>query len=427
VSLEYIESLPLLNLLSTRIKENGPSQDAWKNVLIVGNQHLLPSTCALVGSILGLGVLPKNIILTGKIYSCRPSVVQWLRQKNVTVFSSTESPIQPGEVVERHRGDLQALWQNVQARSATETWERIIILDDGGYGTLAMPAEIFSIAPVIVIEQTTSGIKVGNRPELRRINVAMCCSKLRLESPIIAKAIVQALTTVLPKINGPIGIVGFGNIGRELAFRLDKMGHEVFFFDWRSEELQGSSRINALPSLRSLCEKCASIIGCTGEDIFNGVNWLDTLGKDLTLISASSQDIEFRSILKSASQIPVTPGSSVEVFRGNSRYQILFSGFPINFIGDSEIEDPKDIQLTRALLLSAIFQAVICRDNQHTVTWPASEKLNESLQQFIVLAWFKMTGISIGENTHFGSLEWIREHSGGVTNSCVDLSTAFHD
>jgi S-adenosylhomocysteine hydrolase len=399
----------------------------WDETLLVGNQHLLPSSGALVNSLLSLGVPPANLIFTGKVYSCRSDVVTWLKNNKVHVISPTAGSFLPGTLVARHMSDLAKFWHYVEDVARSVKVKRIVLLDDGGYGLLSMPAALASKCSVTVVEQTMSGLKNGEaNARLRRINLAASAAKVRLESPFIADAISRAMAMDIPGREAPIGIVGMGNVGKALGTCFESMGHKVFFFDTKRDCRPVNERVNRLGSLKELCEKCSIVVGCTGEDIFGDADWIGSIGKVVTLISASSQDIEFRTLLKMAPRVSIQPGADVTVSVGNAVYRVLFSGFPINFSGTSEIEQPRDIQLTRALLLGSVLQALSCDGQVNSRgDWLTAEQLNDALQRFVVRTWSDLTGVSNASKGNFESLQWIKENSCGVAAHCEELSTVF--
>ena len=420
-------SLPLLDALMDRFQRKHSSKIQLNSTLIVGNQHLLPSSRSLVQSLLSLGIPPANIVLTGKVYSCRPDVVAWLRRNKVHVMSPSGELLLPGFLAERHQSDLGLFWHHIEMAVRSKKVNRIILLDDGGYGLLTMPTALCTTGIVTVVEQTMSGLRLGdNGARLRRLNLAASAAKVTLESPFIAEAIARSVSTKALGLRTQIGIVGLGNVGSSLGRCFESMGHPVCFFDKKRDYSPMKGKINRLGSLKELCETCSVVVGCTGEDIFSDAEWLASIGKEVTLISASSQDIEFRTLLKKAPRVSVQPGADITVSVGNTVYRVLFSGFPINFSGSSEIEQPRDIQLTRALLLGSVLQALSCDGPASSRgDWSTAEQLNDALQRFVVRTWSDLTGEpNIGKGD-FESLQWIKENSCGVAVHCEELFTVF--
>lgn len=420
-------TLPLLNALLVQFEECHRSCFRFDDTLIVGNQHLLPSTFSLIQSILSLGIPAENVILTGKLYSCRGAVVRQLRRQGTTVFAPSSEPILPGQLVARHAETLSSFWQYVLQTVDARKLSRIVLLDDGGYAFQSIPIQIAQTHTVVAIEQTASGLRVpGPFVRNRRINVAGSATKLKIESPIIGDSIARAVLSKLSNIQGPFGIVGLGNVGGAVAAAFLKRGLDVRGFDKKeSARAGGIRRINRL---EDLCKQCSAIIGCTGDDIFAGAEWLGTLGREIALISASSQDIEFQSVLRMAPRVPVKVGSDLSVTFGNAVFNILYSGFPINFLGDGEFESPDDIQLTRALLLGAVLQAMFCspREDAH-ISFNEPEQLNSAVQRYIVRTWFRLVGARSDANVVFESLPWIQSHSGGKVTRCDELDQRFGD
>lgn len=421
-------TLPLLNVLLSRLQKGFCPAVRLDRTLVVGNQHLLPSTGSLVQSILSLGVPAENIALTGKLYSCRKPVVSWLRKQRVNVVAPPSSPISPGHLVERHKETLAEFWKQVLDTVNEKNPSRIVLLDDGGHGVLSIPIEIVRNHTIVAIEQTNSGLRVrGPFVKVRRINVAASATKLKIESPIIGDSIAKAVVMKLGNLRQPIGVVGAGNVGGAVAAALTKIGFGVFAFDKKGSNLpQG---VREIGGLEELCRRCSVIIGCTGEDIFAGAEWLGTLGKETTLISGSSQDIEFQTVLRMAGRNPVKVGTDLRISIGNGLFNVLFSGFPINFVGTGERESPQDIQLTRGLLLGGLLQALFCPGNEKAEASAAktSEQLNSALQRYIVRNWCRLVGGKSERYKDFESLGWIQSNSGGTVTRCDELARRFAD
>jgi hypothetical protein len=426
-----IERLPLLEEMLRQVRDRLQSSIDWGQILIVGNQHLLPSTCALVGSLLRLGVQPANLVLTGKVYSCRPAVVDWLRVAGVRVMPPAASPMLPGRLTDQHRRDLERVWDQVGDLVSARQPARVILLDDGGFGVLSMPADLAASADVVAIEQTSSGLRAApSRSDLRRINLAGSAAKRCLESPFIAEAVARGVMEAMCDMHrspaGPVGIVGMGNVGRALARHLVAKRMETVFFDRNGGDMRVPRLVRRAESLRDVCERCAIVVGCTGEDIFSGADWVGDLDRELTLFSASSLDVEFRSLLLGASDAPVNPGDDVERTIGTTRTTMPYSGFPINFRCPGERESPADIQLTRGLMLGAVLQAVLCGGlDRRTGHWGETEKLDEAVQRFTVRAWHAAGGPRGGDVAGFASTQWIREHSAGSAPECSAIAHVF--
>src|SRR5450756_1466173 len=158
-TLSEVVSLPLLDALMDQFQRKHSSHIHLGSTLIVGNQHLLPSSRSLVHSLLSLGIPPENIVLTGKVYSCRPDVVAWLRQNKVQVIPPSNEVLLPGLLAERHQSDLGLFWRNIEMAVRSTKANRIILLDDGGYGFLTMPRALCTTGIVTVVEQTMSGLR----------------------------------------------------------------------------------------------------------------------------------------------------------------------------------------------------------------------------------------------------------------------------
>ena len=153
-------------------------------------------------------------------------------------------------------------------------------------------------------------------------------------------------------------MVGLGTVGRDIAQRLLREGRQVNVYD-KDGAVQG-----LLPearwrrTLRDLFESSRCILGCTGEDLLRNPDWLGDLRGDRILASCSSEDIEFRSLLRRFSGAnrddPLGP---IELPLRHGTLTVLRGGFPANFTGTKNSGPVSLIQVTRALLLAGVFQA----------------------------------------------------------------------
>jgi hypothetical protein len=179
------------------------------------------------------------------------------------------------------------------------------------------------------------------------INVARSWAKLKYESPIISDCALKKIVKCLHERTWKqVLIVGGGSIG--LAIR-EKLKHEtqVDIFDTISER-------SSIPSLKENLSSYDLIIGCTGSTSISHTLH-DLLKEDCILSSVSSSDREFDAHYLRKKAVPYE----------NCHYNLsvdgkllLNSGFPINFDGGMHSVPPKYIQLTRALLVAAIFQSM---------------------------------------------------------------------
>ena len=411
--------LPLLDRIAGQVP--GP-QASLSGVTLVCVQHLLETTGSLIQTLVSLGLKPPNIYILGKAYSSNSSVEGRLRGLGVHVVEAGRQ-LRWGEYSTQLTEDVSRLWNRVGEGIEARRPDALVVLDDGGFCIKGMPA--FGDLPVVGIEQTMSGLALLDAPPpFPVVDVASSAAKQWIEPPMISEAVLARLQSYrLPE--SPIGVVGFGNIGKAMTQTLSRIQSPILAFD-ENIGPEGKSRTTAFcDSLGELYSKSATIFGCTGKDTLAGKDWWPQLTGERLLISCSSQDIEFRSILLSlndgnhelVSSQQLT--SEVTVPLGQGKLQILRGGFPVNFDGSKESVPAADIQMTRGLLLGAILQAVSFIGDGYTR--PLRTMLLPELQRLVVGEWIQ---IRASRRTSFepwlldrfleDDLSWIVANSGGT-------------
>jgi len=383
---------------------------------------LLETTGSLIQTLVSLGLHPRNIYILGKAYSSNSSVEERLHRLGAHVVESGRQ-LRWGEYSTQLTEDVSRLWNHVAAGIEAQRPDALIILDDGGFCIKGMPP--FRALPVVGIEQTMSGLALLDvPPPFPVIDVASSAAKQWIEPPMISEAVLARLQSYrLP--DSPMGVVGFGNIGKAMTQTLSRIQSPILTFDENVGPEGESGTTVFCDSLGELYSKSATVFGCTGKDTLAGKGWWPQLTGERLLISCSSQDMEFRSILLSlndgnhrfVSSQQLT--SEVTVPLGQGRLRILRGGFPVNFDGSTESVPAADIQMTRGLLLGAILQAVSLIGNGHTR--PLQTMLLPELQRLVVSEWIQ---IRASRRTSFepwlldkflqDDLSWIANNSGGA-------------
>lgn len=402
VSIQF-PALPLLESIGIRTERR------LDGVMIVAVQHLLESTGSLLASFVQLGVKPRDIHIMGKLYSTHPGVVDGLEQMGVHVYPNTVPSPWPGfrpAFIE----DVDRMWRAVAKAVASRPVHTVIVLDDGGRCLARMPDGLHSQLGAVLIaavEQTTAGL-VHTSDKCLRIRVAESAAKRHLESPHIATAVFAKLAA-FPAIQSlkdvRAGVVGMGNIGRAIANHLRKS--HIDFCTYDIDE----TKLDAYPgkrcaNLRELLEKSDVVFGCSGVDITTGAEWSDAHVKSQILVSCSSEDNEFRSLLCNAG-IGASPVSDIKVTKDGADFLILRGGFPVNFDGTSVSVPNEDIQLTRALLLAGVLQAAEeCQSIAH-----GERRLDPAMQSLIVREWLAGRTDRAERRGRFSDIEWIANES----------------
>jgi S-adenosylhomocysteine hydrolase len=353
-----------------------------RGVRIVCVQHLLQTTGSLLESFVRLGCEPGNIHVLGKFYSTNKTVEHKLKDSFDVIDWRGDIP--PGHYSTSIRKNIARLWSRVEARSR-RTDQALIVLDDGGRCRQFFPSALSDRHP-IAVEQTTSGLKWrrGGR-WMSTIEVAGSAAKKTLESPAVTASIMRYVLPQLtyPTWGGAVGVVGLGTVGQDLAIRLASLGHEVNVYDKSSRPRDWMLRLRWCDSLMELFKASNVVLGCTGEDLLAHADWLHKLQGNRILASCSSEDIEFRSVLRRIrdSSAALNPLSAREVCLPNGSLTILRGGFPANFTGTPNSGPPDLIQVTRALLLAGVVQAAAA--SRSSVEMPRRIMLDPSAQALV--------------------------------------------
>ncbi len=386
-------------------------------------QHELTATICLFEMLIALGAKPGRIFIVGKHYSSCQHVGSTLEGMGIKRFSSTQDHA-PGEFFEAINYDVKALWHSFCGKIEADAGiKNLIILDDGGRCSAAIPEAVFEKMPVFAIEQTTRGLNNTTTFELPFpiIQVAASAAKVILESPIIANAaITDQLSEYLQSINhnSVCGVVGIGNIGLAVARKLLSLGYKLHVFD--AKKCLPDSLIDAVKesSLEDLFQHADHIFSCTGYDVVNDLD-LALLEGYKHLYSCSSEDIEFQSLLTSRPDILTNNRLDDIIIRLSEKatIQLHRGGFPITFNNLPTPAPLVDIQLTQGLLLGAVFQAILAMPGSAIGNKKTRVMLDPLIQSYVSQQWFAIqhTNKGLGINSqNFLDLSWIKYHSGGL-------------
>ncbi|UCE89179.1 MAG: hypothetical protein JSW10_12955, partial [Pseudomonadota bacterium] len=214
------------------------------------------------------------------------------------------------------------------------------------------------------------------------INVAESRAKKTVESPMIAKAVLQAIND-LSHSKRPVEsfqqtlVLGYGSIGEAIVGELTAIkkinDQTIWIHDVDPLRLEaGKARgINCWGDRRS--EKADLVIGCSGNVSFipEDVGWL---ADGALIVSAGSGSIEVSRDLFlqgkhgvklqhnaiGSDLIPVKDMHADLRFKTDDvQFTIANGGFPVNFDGRKTDRIPlRDIQVTAALMVNGALQAV---------------------------------------------------------------------
>lgn len=398
------QPLPLLNLpvldALIAVADKEQSHEILSKTAIYYVHHPLQTSRNVVDAMFKLGAKSENIYVLGKRYSECDDVVEALIHVGVH-YQRCSMQKGLGQYSSSFIQDINWLWFKVM-QTLNQNIENILVLDHGGHAATYIPSHLLEHYRVVGVEKTSAGLfdieKKGSLP-YPIIDVANSITKRQLESPLIAKAVVKKIISQLPKPDSHFryGVVGLGSIGTALVEQLHALGYSLIVYDEDSHKLERYKTIsntNCANSLSALISASDWIFGCSGRDITETtLEQFRLATHNKTLVSCSSEDKEFLSLLrKTCLQKPLVfdPLDTIE-YRSEfgAEIKILRGGFPVNFDHSGESVEAKDIQLTRALVVSAIMQAVGFLDPTKEVTLAGIYHLDEDLQQFITNEWLK--------------------------------------
>ncbi|HRW58590.1 MAG TPA: hypothetical protein P5048_03095 [Chlamydiales bacterium] len=319
------------------------------------------------------GLKPNKVALIGKCYSTCPQTLKKMSERGMFVSPSSiqfDSHQSYDDLFEEYLFSfLKQQFEAIQKQS-----KRLIILDDGG-ALIHMIATHFSDKiniPMIGIEQTSSGYNIlkSNKISFPIINIARSNLKLKHETPFIVEALENQIYSALKDFQGNILIIGKGIIGTSLFEKLSNKKFKVQAIDKK----EFSDPDTYYDELKKGISKASCIIGCTGTTSIPE-HFHKYIKKDCILISASSTDREFDSVHIRKHE-PQTTICHKHIKTSNKT--LMNSGFPVNFTGETHSVAPEKIQLTRALIMGAIYQALYSQNHSSGLI-----DLDESIQDNI--------------------------------------------
>jgi hypothetical protein len=428
-----IDSFIRLPVLDTMVdKFSAIEQSPLNQTAVVYVHHSLRTSLNLLDSMFSLGLAPQNTFVLGKHYSENSWVVQEATRRGVH-YQPCSAQVELGRFEESFMRDINSLWvEVVKQLEKRANIENVLILDHGGYAINLMPASISQNFKVVGLEKTSGGlinwVRQGRAPSFPLINMANCATKRVLESPFIAEAVVDKLSPVIPVSREPrtCGVIGYGTIGKAIAEKLFSLGHRVIIYDTDSVQLK-TARLRknflATPDLTSLMASADLLFGCSGQDITRSVEVFRLSPRDKTLVSCSSGDREFLTLLQliqTNNQSGLVTNPLQDVIYGSEfggKIEILRGGFPYNFDDSGESVPANEIQLTRALVLAGVLQAIDFFRNPHVLSKGGLYALDAELQKFVVHEWLQYQPTNrYSEEVllNFGLIDWIKANSSGI-------------
>lgn len=421
--------LPLLNTMTEAFKAKA-IKNPLERTAVIYVHHALKTSLPVLDALFKLSLLPQHTFVTGKRYSDNSDVIQKTKSYNLYYQPSSEQS-GLGAFKQSFTRDINLMWAEAVKQLDPAKVDNVLILDHGGYAANFVPASILEKFHVIGLEKTSGGLKAFDfGPSFPLINVANCAAKKILESPLIAEAVLAKLKPVIDMTNTPTecGVIGYGAIGKAIAEKLLSLGHRVIVYDNDPVQLKKASLSKNLVStndLASLVNFSKFIFGCSGCDVTESMDAFRLAPEQKTLISCSSEDREFLTLLQyvqkaynGKARMMANNFSDVAYTNAFGKtIRILRAGFPANFDHSGESVPANDIQLTRALVLAGVFQAIHFFNKPHFTENAEIYALDAGLQQFVVREWLKHQNkdrFSYETVRHFNDQHWIRENSQGA-------------
>lgn len=344
-----------------------------ENVVIIGAQHILPSTLTMLNSFFERGLSPSNVFLIGKCYSTDLATYNELKDIGVYVCPTSLYFNARASFDAYYSLNIQSFIHRILQQSPRLKKQLIVAIDDGGQ--LIMNLQQFQRKgfSIVGLEQTTSGYKKIQSLDLNFgvVNVARSRAKLEYESKLVAKTAVSELSRKLLEKRVKLETVlifGNGAIGKAVANALEGQ-FNVYIADVKPEnaEILDSENLQDLSDFDL-------ILGCVGQKVLS-LEKIKKLREGTILASLSSSDREFEIVKLRREVLGLV--SCHDDFTWNG-INILNCGFPINFSGKSSDVDIAEFELTRSLLSLGILQAIESHSNKGLIS------LDESSQSKII-------------------------------------------
>lgn len=336
-----------------------------KDCAVIVHTHLLPNNRPLfrhLAALLDFG----QLYILDKPYSTVKSTYNelvWAGFEIVPVQVDANLPYE----FSAHKS-LDVLWRMVIDDQKKRKWKKLLIIDDGGDVWRSIPHKELGDVTIGVVEQTQRGIARLHDSSLAHppiVSVASAGIKKIIESRFIGESVVKKLGELgLLKSGHKVGIIGMGSIGSSINDCLKRQGILALSYD-PTYHLTTEKSSLARRSLDSLLNDCDLLIGTTGTDALKGLPFSRVTTGNKILVSASSADLEFFSLLKLAGKRS-NPFETVHIdVHEAMTVDILNGGYPINFDREKDTTPDEDIVLTRCLMYIGAMQALLLIDGDY--------------------------------------------------------------
>jgi len=385
-------------LLNRTLRLYEQRQDA---VCVYGLQHILPSQEQLFCAIKESHIARGWPIIMGKHYS---TVGCALAPENYLVHDLPDIFYKRGHFEVAFKNLLRPFCERLERTVADGDRKSIIILDDGGYVSGFLIEKFLKHnCHVVIVEQTTSGLKHARNYPCPVVSVASSILKREVESIFIAESVVRALHRRNVKIqrNVNCGIIGFGAVGTALCRILQKDGVKAISVFDRSQVRRTAATKEGFTVLRdakAFVEQSDLVFGCTGEDVGRMIKpgAVRRSEQELLCVSCGSGDGEFASWISSNEQarlyrrggrIGGNGFNDIEGKFGSGYFRVLNGGFPINLDRSAKSDPTDDFVLTRMLVFCGILQAIALAGKN----WSNKNRivsLSKDLERAVHNVWF---------------------------------------
>ena len=346
-----ITNMPLLDWVSSHTTKSRLS-----DYVVVIHTHLLPNTFPFFRHLSYLTNFGKVYILE-KPYSTVRSTYNDLVQAGCEIVQVKMESGMPYEFSVRKSVDI--LWSKIIEEQKQNDLKKLLVVDDGGDLWHSIPWNNLKGVSVAGVEQTQRGITRIESSQIKIppiISVASSGIKKVIESQFIGKSVVDKLDELkLIDTKKRIGILGMGSIGLAVAKTVNELGHKVSYYD-PSPGTITSNLIKRCLSLDDLLNSADLIIGTVGKDSLKGMAF-DRVSGEKIMVSASSADVEFSSLLKLTVSTETPFGTRKIQVNRKLKIEILNGGYPLNFDRVKNATPSEDIALTWCLMYIGAMQA----------------------------------------------------------------------
>lgn len=342
-------------------------------VAVCGLQHLLPSQELLFAAFRAVGLARSLPVIIGKLYS---TVQSALPTEHYLAHEPLDITYRRGEFERAFKNALRLVCERQRITVGALSEESVVVLDDGGFvAGLLVPYFLAQDRRVVVVEQTTSGLRHAAKYNCPVVCVASSIIKREIESVLIAESVLRAMSTYADVYRGRkriIGVAGFGAVGSALCRLIrETERHSLLVFDRDVTRCEAASfeGFKTTEDAKGLVEEADVLFGCTGEDFARSVDRAAIRrrsGCELLCASCGSSDFEFRSWItqsakarlhKRQGRLGGNAFADIPGRFGIGGFRVLAGGFPINLDRTPTSDPEEDFILTRMLVFLGGLQA----------------------------------------------------------------------